>query len=101
MSGICIKLDPENAVYLDTYAWIYFMQGNYVLARIYIEKAIANDTSLSGDLFDHYGDILYMSGDHEGAIRQWERAIEAGKSNATLQRKVAEKIYINTPEDEK
>ncbi len=33
MSAQCIKLQPDNSTYLDTYAWVYFMQGNYTLAK--------------------------------------------------------------------
>lgn len=40
MSAQCIKLEPDNATYLDTYAWIFFVQGNYTLAKIYIESAL-------------------------------------------------------------
>ena len=29
MAAQCIKLEPDNATYLDTYAWVFFMQGNY------------------------------------------------------------------------
>ena len=36
---------PDNATYLDTYAWIFFVQGNYTLAKIYIESALEKDTT--------------------------------------------------------
>ena len=29
MSGEVIKANPDNATYLDTYAWVYFKQGRY------------------------------------------------------------------------
>ena len=35
MSAQTVKAEPDNATYLDTYAWIFFKQGNYSLARIY------------------------------------------------------------------
>ena len=28
MAAQCIKLEPDNATYLDTYAWVFFVQGN-------------------------------------------------------------------------
>ena len=36
MSYRTIKAEPKNATYLDTYAWILFMQKRYSEARIYI-----------------------------------------------------------------
>lgn len=94
MSAQCIKLQPDNSTYLDTYAWVFFMQGNYTLAKIYIESAISKDTTKSPELADHYGDILYMSGEKEKAVEQWIKAKELGKESEILDRKIAEKIYI-------
>jgi tetratricopeptide (TPR) repeat protein len=100
MSARCIKAEPDNATYLDTYAWVFFVKGNYLLAKIYIEKAIEKDMGRNAALLDHYGDILYMSGDREKALDQWTKARQAGKQSATLDRKIAEKTYIETPENE-
>ena len=94
MAAQCIKLEPDNATYLDTYAWVFFMQGNYTLAKIYIESALANDTTQSPELVDHYGDILFMTGEKEKAVEQWKKAKEMGKTGETLDRKIAEQTYI-------
>ena len=100
MSALSIKMDPNNATYIDTYAWIFFMQKNYPLAKIYIEQAISKDQTNSAELFDHYGDILYMSGEKEKALAQWEKAKELGKKSATLNRKIAEKTYFEETEED-
>jgi len=94
MSAQCIKLEPDNATYLDTYAWIFFMQGNYSLAKIYIESALGKDRTNSSELVDHYGDILFMSGEKERAVEQWKKAKELGKESPVLERKISEGIYI-------
>ena len=70
MAAQCIKLEPDNATYLDTYAWVFFVQGNYTLAKIYIENALSKDKTNSAELVDHYGDILYMSGEKDKALEQ-------------------------------
>ncbi|MDR2119432.1 MAG: tetratricopeptide repeat protein [Tannerella sp.] len=100
MSAICVKAEPDNSTYLDTYAWIFFVKGNYMLAKIYIEKALDKDTENNAELFDHYGDILYMSGEKDRAHEQWLKAKQAGKNSETLERKIAEKTYIEAPKDE-
>lgn len=45
MSGITIKEQPNNAVYLDTYGWILYMQGQKELALFYLQRALSNSTS--------------------------------------------------------
>ena len=40
MSYKTVKAEPENATYLDTYAWILFEKKRYTEARIYIEQAM-------------------------------------------------------------
>jgi tetratricopeptide (TPR) repeat protein len=100
MSALCIKIEPENATYIDTYAWIFFVQGNYPLAKMYIEQAMSRDRTNNAELIDHYGDILYMSGDKEKAVEQWIKAKESGKNSATLNRKITEKAYFEETEDE-
>lgn len=98
MAAQCIKLEPDNATYLDTYAWVFFVQGNYTLARIYIENALSKDTTNSAELVDHYGDILYMSGEKDKALEQWKKAKEMGKDTDVLKQKIAKGIYIEDTE---
>ncbi len=98
MAAQCIKLVPDNATYLDTYAWVFFVQGNYTLAKIYIENALSKDKTNSAELVDHYGDILYMSGEKDKALEQWKKAKEMGKDTDVLKQKIAKGIYIEDTE---
>lgn len=98
MAAQCIKLEPDNATYLDTYAWVFFVQGNYTLAKIYIENALSKDKTNSAELVDHYGDILYMSGEKDKALEQWKKAKEKGKDTDVLKQKIAKGIYIEDTE---
>jgi len=100
MSAQTIKMEPNSPTYLDTYAWVFFVRENFVLAKIYIEQAISKDRSGSAELADHYGDILYMNGEKEKAVEQWEKARELGKKTATVDKKIAEKTYFEATEDE-
>lgn len=42
MSFKTIKAEPKNSTYLDTYAWILYMEERYTEAQIYIEQAVQN-----------------------------------------------------------
>lgn len=99
MSARSVKLEPENSTFLDTYAWIYFQMENYFLAKVYIETAMRNGGDESDVLVDHYGDILFKNGDVEGALKQWEKALEMGNKSKVLEQKIKEKKYIPNPDE--
>ena len=90
MSALCIMLEPDNATYLDTYAWSFFVQGNYTLAKIYIESALEKDKTKSAELVDHYGDILFINGDKSNAVEHWINAKENGHASQLKQNKLAQ-----------
>lgn len=61
MSYKTVKAEPNNATYLDTYAWILFEKGNYAEARIYIDNAMKSEGGDKSDVIvEHCGDI-YLS----------------------------------------
>lgn len=96
MSDKAVKLQPKNSTYLDTYAWIFFVQGDYRSARFFMERALGYDNP-DPTLLEHYGDILIMLGETEEAVQQWIKARDAGSQSTMLNRKIAEKHYIKEP----
>lgn len=95
MSYKTVKAEPKNGTYLDTYAWILFEKGNYAEARLYIDDAMKTDEGAKSDtVVEHCGDIYYMTGDVDGALKYWERALEMGSKSKTLKQKIAKKKYI-------
>lgn len=95
MSYRTVKAEPTNATYLDTYAWILFEKGKYAEARLYIDQAIkALTEDAEGVVTEHCGDIYYMSGDKEGALKFWKQAWERGNRGKLLERKIKLKKYI-------
>ena len=94
MSYKTIKAEPKNATYLDTYAWILFMEGRYAEARIYIDQALQNDSTVGAVVTEHAGDIYAMSGDIDGALTLWQQALEKDPQNKLLARKIKKKKYL-------
>ena len=94
MSYKTVKAEPNNATYLDTYAWILFEKGNYAEARIYIDNAMKSDDEKSDVIVEHCGDIYYMTGDVDGALSYWKKALEMGSESKTLKQKIEKKKYI-------
>lgn len=104
MSYRTIKAEPDNKTYLDTYAWILFMQQDYTTARIYMDRVIdpkKDDTALMDDdeanatLLEHAGDIYVQCGQTEMAVRYWTLAQKkADKKNSILTKKIKKRKYI-------
>lgn len=88
MSAKTVEADPQNAVYLDTYAWIFFRQGNLSLAKFYIERAIDNlkqDEQMNDpEIWEHYGLILLEAGDKEKGMEILQKALELGSENEEI-----------------
>jgi len=85
---------PENPSITDTYAFILFKQQKYDLAKTWIEKALQNNSSKNGVYLERYGDILFMKGEKEAALIQWQKAKEAGNGSEVLIKKINEKKYF-------
>jgi predicted negative regulator of RcsB-dependent stress response len=58
------------------------------MAKIYIEKAIEYGEEPSAEVYEHYGDVLFMTGEQEKAVEQWKKARELGGDSRALKRKI-------------
>ena len=94
MSAKAVAAEPTNATYLDTYAWIFFVEGNYSLAKIYEKQAIDNGGDKSMEVLEHYGDILFMAGDRAEALVWWQQSATAGNNSPLLKKKIETKSYL-------
>ncbi len=94
MISRCVELEPGNSTYLDTYAWVMFQMGRYFEAKYLIERAIDNGGALSDVILEHYGDILFMNGDTDAAVIQWNKALEIGNGSGKLKEKLEKGEYI-------
>ena len=112
-SMIAVASDSSNPTYIDTYAWVLFKKQDFAKAREQIDLAMRllgvlppnpgevlpeidpemADMQLTWELFDHAGDIHYLTGDHDGAFEFWQKALELEPDDEILQKKVANKAY--------
>lgn len=106
MSYRAIKAEPQNPTYLDTYAWILFMQERYAEAQIYIDQALRADTTsldeadrVTAVVMEHAGDIHAMNGDLDKAEELWKKALEMGSENALLPEKIKQRKYLKEDEE--
>ena len=96
MSQKTIKAEPKNSTYLDTYAWILFMQKRYAEAKIYIDQALQNkvDSMDNSVILEHAGDIYAQSGETAQAVQLWQEALQNRPEEKILIRKIKLKKYI-------
>ena len=102
MSYKTIKAEPENATYLDTYAWILFKQGRYAEAKIYIDQTLQYDPDASAVLLEHAGDIYAKCGEMTQAVSYWEQSLAKASDDSEIKaerrelliRKIKSKKYI-------
>lgn len=96
MSSAALNAEPENNTFIDTYAWVLFKMRSYTLARIYIEKAIKliePDDEGANVYYEHYGDILAMSGETDAAVEQWQKSYDMAPTEI-LKKKIEQREYI-------
>lgn len=94
MSYRTIKAEPDNSTFLDTYAWILFMQERYEESKIYIDQAVQKDSTVSEVILEHAGDIHAKVGDMEKALDYWQQAREKGGDSKVLIRKIKLRKYL-------
>jgi len=63
-----------------------------------MEIALNNGGDVSDVIVEHYGDILFMLNDIEGAVAQWKKSKELGNPSEILQQKIDSKSYIEEKE---
>ncbi len=87
MVQISIAADSLNSSYLDTIGWVYYMLGNYELAKNYLEKAIKIDKN-NAVMFDHLADVEFKLGDKQKAIELWQKALKLDPTKNEIQNKI-------------
>lgn len=82
-----------NKTYLDTYAWILFLEENYSMAKFYIDRVVSPSVSdedlladpyVSSEVIRHAADIYEANGQGEraGRLRQLAQEKEQGNEAA-------------------
>lgn len=94
MSLRTIKAEPQNATYLDTYAWILYKQQRYEEALDYMEQALAADSVPSDVLYEHAGDIHYQLGNVQQALDYWEQALNLQRKAEAVEERLEKKVKL-------
>jgi len=76
-----VAREPRNAAYLDSLGWVYFRMGKFDTAEKNLREAARREPS-DPTISEHLGDLDMKQGDLEGAVRQWEKALQLKSEDA-------------------
>jgi len=83
-----LALKPDDYYILDSMGWVQYRLGNYDSAVKYLREALEHRQDV--DIASHLGEVLWVSGDHDGAQRVWRKGLEfdgdTSLINKTMQR---------------
>jgi len=85
---------PNNSTYLDTYGWVMFQLGSYSESEKFLFKAIINSDGQSGEILEHYGDVLYKLKKIDEANVFWNKSKKTGNYSKKLIQKISENKFI-------
>ncbi|MBD01228.1 MAG: hypothetical protein CL841_07850 [Crocinitomicaceae bacterium] len=85
---------PDNTTYTDTYGWVMFQIGEYEEAEQILFNTVIKDGEKSGEILEHYGDVLYKLDKKKKAITFWEKAKATGEYSKELIKKINENKFI-------
>jgi tetratricopeptide (TPR) repeat protein len=88
-----VSMQPNNAIYLDTFGFILFQKKQYQAAVEQLEIAVklnANDQ----EIWEHLGDAYFMLGNESKALESWNKGLLLNPTHSKLKEKVNQKKFI-------
>lgn len=90
MSSRAVALEPDNASYVDTHAWVLHRLGRNEEAKRVMRQALTLSGQREATLLMHYGDILWALGETFMAETYWQNAVERGYDREEMDRHIEE-----------
>jgi tetratricopeptide (TPR) repeat protein len=69
-----LELLPDNAAVLDSFGWVNYRMGNYDVAIRLLQAALSK--YYDSEIAAHLVEVLWVSGNKEGATSVWKEALE-------------------------
>jgi tetratricopeptide (TPR) repeat protein len=90
MSTRATELEPSNATYVDTHAWVLHRLGRNEEAKSVMSQALSLSAQRDASLLAHYGDILWALGETFMADTYWKKAVSQGYDMEAMEEHIAE-----------
>jgi tetratricopeptide (TPR) repeat protein len=69
-----LELEPDDAAVVDSMGWVLYRMGNYPQAIEHLRRAA--QLSQDPEIAAHLGEVLWVSGDKDGALEIWEKSLK-------------------------
>lgn len=77
------EINPKNPAILDSMGWVYYKMGNLEKSLEYLKLAYSKFPD--PEVAAHLGEVLWQSGDKEGARATWQESLKQESSNTIVQ----------------
>ena len=88
-----VSMQPNNAIYLDTFGFILFQKKQYQAAITQLEIAVKLNAADS-EIWEHLGDSYFMLGNDAKAMECWNKGLSLNPTHAKLKEKINQKKFI-------
>ena len=78
-----VSMAPDDAYIQDSLGWVEFRDGNIARALQILEAAF--DKRPDAEIAAHLGEVLWVSGDRDKAMKIWREGLLLASDNETLQ----------------
>jgi tetratricopeptide (TPR) repeat protein len=77
-----LALRPDDPYILDSMGWVQYRLKKYEEALRHLRRAW--DLQQDAEIGAHLGEVLWVSGDRDGAQQVWQRALKAAPDSPSL-----------------
>ena len=77
------QLAPEDAGIIDSMGWGHYRLGNLSKSLEFLQRAV--QVNPDPEIVAHLGEVLWVQGDHEQALKVWGESLKAHPDNPLLQ----------------
>lgn len=85
---------PNNHSIIDTHSLVLMKLARYAEAKQQQQRILQNNDDPLAVYLEHYGDILYLLGEKEDAVKYWIKSDQKGNTSEKLTKKINEKKYL-------
>jgi len=88
-----VSMQPNNAIYLDTFGFVLFQKKQYQNALVQFEIALGI-LNTDQEIWEHLGDTYFMLGNEAKALESWNKALALNPNHSKLKEKINLKKFI-------
>jgi len=77
-----LAIKPDEAAFIDSMGWVQYRLNNYEEALVHLRRAL--ELFQNDEVAAHLGEVLWVTGQEEEALRVWEEALELAPDSEIL-----------------